>query len=117
MKIFVTNLLGSRESGVGSRESGVGYPPISPSPHTSDPVRLRMLLVSRSGDIVFLSVFLIKMKLYYVTLNTTEEASKISKALLEQKLAVCTNWFPITCAYSWEGKIVEEPETVLIIKT
>ncbi|AOX01154.1 cytochrome C biogenesis protein CcdA [Moorena producens PAL-8-15-08-1] len=57
------------------------------------------------------------MKLYYVTLNTTEEASKISKALLEQKLAVCTNWFPITCAYSWEGKIVEEPETLLIIKT
>jgi periplasmic divalent cation tolerance protein len=57
------------------------------------------------------------MRLYYVTLNTVGEASQISRALLEQQLAVCTNWFPITCAYRWSGKIVEEPETVLIIKT
>lgn len=57
------------------------------------------------------------MKLYYITLNTSEEASRISKTLLEQQLAVCTNWFPITCAYRWEGKIIEEPETVLIVKT
>ncbi|HBL14563.1 MAG TPA: cytochrome C biogenesis protein CcdA [Cyanobacteria bacterium UBA11162] len=57
------------------------------------------------------------MKLYYVTLNTAQEAQQISRALLEQKIALCTNWFPITCAYSWEGKIVEEAETVLIIKT
>ncbi|HEY9611675.1 divalent-cation tolerance protein CutA [Allocoleopsis sp.] len=57
------------------------------------------------------------MKLYYITLNTSEEASRISKALLEQQLAVCTNWFPITCAYRWEGKIIEEPEIVLIVKT
>lgn len=57
------------------------------------------------------------MKIYYITLNTSEEASKISRALLEQKLAVCTNWFPITCAYNWEGKIIEEPEVVLMVKT
>lgn len=57
------------------------------------------------------------MRIYYVTLNTADEAHQISHALLEQQLAVCTNWFPITCAYRWEGKIVEEPETVLLIKT
>ncbi|WP_088240532.1 divalent-cation tolerance protein CutA [Calothrix rhizosoleniae] len=57
------------------------------------------------------------MKIYYVTLNNSEEARKISGALLEKKLAVCTNWFPITCAYRWEGEIQEEPELVLIIKT
>ncbi len=57
------------------------------------------------------------MKIYYATLNNSEEARKISHALLEKKLAVCTNWFPITCAYSWEGEIKEEPELVLIIKT
>ena len=57
------------------------------------------------------------MKLYYVTLNTAEEARQISEALLSQQLAVCTNWFPITCAYRWSGKITVEPETVLIIKT
>lgn len=57
------------------------------------------------------------MRIYYVTLNTSDEAQQISRALLEQQLAVCTNWFPITCAYRWERKIVEEPETVLLVKT
>ena len=57
------------------------------------------------------------MQLLYATLNTAEEAHKISHQLLEKKLALCTNWFPITCAYRWEGKVVEEPEFVLIIKT
>ncbi|ARV57422.1 cytochrome C biogenesis protein CcdA [Nostocales cyanobacterium HT-58-2] len=57
------------------------------------------------------------MKIYYVTLNTSEEARKIGRELLEKKLAVCVNWFPITCAYSWKGEITEEPEVVLIVKT
>ncbi|MBD1848826.1 divalent cation tolerance protein CutA [Cyanobacteria bacterium FACHB-502] len=39
------------------------------------------------------------MKLHYITLKTTEEARQIGNALLEQKLAVCLNWFPTTCAY------------------
>jgi periplasmic divalent cation tolerance protein len=57
------------------------------------------------------------MRLYYITLNTTEEAERIGRALLERRLAVCVNWFPITCAYRWEGGIVQEPEVVLIVKT
>ena len=57
------------------------------------------------------------MKIFYVTLNTADEARRISRELLEKQLAVCTNWFPITCAYRWEGKITEEAETVLVIKT
>ena len=57
------------------------------------------------------------MRIYYVTLNTADEASQISRALLEQRLAVCTNWFPITCAYREGEKIMEEAETVLLIKT
>ena len=61
--------------------------------------------------------YLFFMRMYYITLNTDDEARRISKALLEQQLVVCTNWFPITCAYRWEGKIVEEPETVLLVKT
>ncbi len=57
------------------------------------------------------------MKLYYLTLNTPEEARQIGRALLEQQLAVCVNWFPITCAYRWQGEITEEPEVVLMVKT
>jgi periplasmic divalent cation tolerance protein len=57
------------------------------------------------------------MRIFYVTLNTADEARRISHEILERRLAVCTNWFPITCAYRWEGKVTEEPETALIIKT
>lgn len=57
------------------------------------------------------------MKMYYITLNTSEEAEKISHALLKKQVAVCTNWFPVTCAYRWEGEIRQESEVILIVKT
>ncbi|MDZ4876581.1 MAG: Divalent-cation tolerance protein CutA [Chroococcidiopsis cubana SAG 39.79] len=57
------------------------------------------------------------MKIYYVTLNSSEEADRIGRSLLEKRLAVCVNWFPITCMYRWEGQITQEPEVVLLIKT
>lgn len=57
------------------------------------------------------------MKMLYVTLNTQDEARRIGRTLLERKLCNCVNWFPITCMYNWEGKIEEEPEVVLIVKT
>ena len=57
------------------------------------------------------------MKLFYVTLNSTEEAKTISLDLLEERLAICINWFPIECAYRWEGEIKQESEFVMIIKT
>ncbi len=57
------------------------------------------------------------MKIIYVTLNNVEEARKIGLKLLEANLANCVNFFPITCIYKYEGKVTEEPEVVLIIKT
>lgn len=52
-----------------------------------------------------------------MTLNNNKEARKIGRKILKAKLANCVNFFPITCIYNWEGKIEEEPEVVLIIKT
>jgi len=57
------------------------------------------------------------MKLYYITLNNTNEVLQIIQIILKEKLAVCVNWFAVTCAYHWEGKLFQEPEIVLIIKT
>lgn len=57
------------------------------------------------------------MILIYITLNNDSEAREISRKILEKKLSNCANWFPITCMYRWEGKIAEEPEVVLIVKT
>ena len=54
----------------------------------------------------------------YITLNTTETAKAVSMELLKKQLCVCTNWFPINCAYRWEGEIkFDEPEVVLLVKT
>lgn len=57
------------------------------------------------------------MKIIYTTLNNNEEARKIGMKLLELKLCNCVNFYPITCIYNFEGRIEEEPEVVLIIKT
>jgi periplasmic divalent cation tolerance protein len=57
------------------------------------------------------------MKIFYITLNTVEEARRIARDLLERRIAVCCNWFPITCAYRWADEIKEEPEIVLLVKT
>lgn len=57
------------------------------------------------------------MILIYITLNNIDKARSIGRKILKAKLANCVNWFPITCMYSWEGKITEEPEVVLIVKT
>lgn len=55
--------------------------------------------------------------LYYLTFSDAEEAQAVAHALLLEKIAVCTNWFPITCAYLWEGAVQQESETVLVVKT
>jgi len=57
------------------------------------------------------------MKIYYITLNNSEEAKSVSYALLERQLVVCTNYFPIACIYRWEGEIKQGEEVVLIVKT
>ncbi len=57
------------------------------------------------------------MKIIYVTLNNSEEARRIGIKLLDLNLANCVNFFPITCIYKYEGKVTEEPEVVLIVKT
>jgi|SRR5579884_2609572 len=53
-----------------------------------------------------------------VTASSQEEARKIGRALVEQKLAACANLIPsITSIFHWEGRISEENETLVILKT
>ena len=52
------------------------------------------------------------------TCSSEEEASKIAKALVEEQLAACVNILsPVRSIYRWEGKICDEKEWLLIIKT
>ena len=57
---------------------------------------------------------------YGVMLSTApsrEEAAKIAKLLIDEKLAACVQLLPIESFYVWEGKTQNEPETLLLIKT
>ncbi len=59
-----------------------------------------------------------KVVFFYVTCSSLEEAQKIGKILLEERLCACVNIFPkIKSMYWWEEKIEEAEETVMIVKT
>lgn len=53
-----------------------------------------------------------------VTCSSADEAAKVAHAIVEQKLAACANLVPgIRSIYRWEGKVQDEQEALLIIKT
>jgi periplasmic divalent cation tolerance protein len=54
----------------------------------------------------------------FVTCGSEEEALKIANALVDKHLAACVNLIaPIRSVYRWEGKIWDEKEWLLVIKT
>lgn len=57
----------------------------------------------------------------YIEIHTTtkdiEEARKIASAIVERKLAACVNMYPVTSIYRWQGKVEEEGEIALSIKS
>lgn len=57
-------------------------------------------------------------RIILVTCSSMEEAEKISKSLVEEKLAACVNIVStVKSFFWWEGKIDEAEEHLLIIKT
>ena len=60
-----------------------------------------------SGEIVVL-----------VTAASETEAKFIARRIVEEKLVACVNIIPtIQSVFEWEGKVMEEQESLLIIKT
>ncbi|UKJ72859.1 divalent-cation tolerance protein CutA [Azospirillum brasilense] len=54
----------------------------------------------------------------YITAGSRDEARRIGRALVEERLAACANIFDgMTSIYRWQGSIEEATETVLIAKT
>ena len=47
-----------------------------------------------------------------------DQATSLARALLEQRLAACVNVVPgVRSMYRWEGKVAEDGESLLVIKT
>lgn len=56
--------------------------------------------------------------LILVTAGSETEAETIAKTLVEERLAACVNLVsPIRSIYRWEGKITDDREWLLMIKT
>lgn len=54
----------------------------------------------------------------YITSSSAEEAEKLAKILVQERLLACANVFPkIRSFYWWEGNVQDENEAVLIGKT
>jgi periplasmic divalent cation tolerance protein len=53
-----------------------------------------------------------------VTTPTPERAAEIARALVEERLAACGNVVPaIRSIYRWEGKVQDDGEALLVLKT
>ena len=53
----------------------------------------------------------------YVTTGSDDEARRIGRTLVEEKLAACSNIVPIKSIYRWQDKIEEADEVAMFIKT
>ena len=53
----------------------------------------------------------------YITHANEDEAKRISNILVEEKYVACSNIFPITSAYWWNGVMENEDEWVSIVKS
>ena len=59
-----------------------------------------------------------KYYLFIVTVNRLDDGKKIAEILIENKLAACVNIVQnVFSIYEWKGKIEEDNEHILLIKT
>ena len=56
--------------------------------------------------------------LVMTTVDSSTTAREIARRLVEERLAACVQILPpMTSVYTWEGRIVESAESLLLIKT
>lgn len=56
--------------------------------------------------------------LVMITVGSEEEAVKIGRALLDERLIACANIVPkIRSLYRWKGKLCDDQEVLMIVKT
>jgi len=54
----------------------------------------------------------------FVTVGNSNDAAVLAKSLVEKRLAACVNLLPgVASWYWWEGKVTEDQEVLLMMKT
>lgn len=56
-------------------------------------------------------------RIVLTTAGTRDEAGKIARALVEQRLAACVNVTHVESVYRWKGKVENAEEWLLLVKT
>jgi len=57
---------------------------------------------------------------YGMLMTTTpsrEDAARLARMLVEEKLAACVQLLPVESVFFWKGKIQDEKETLMLVKT
>ena len=56
--------------------------------------------------------------LVLTTLPSADKAAEVAKALVEERLAACANLLPaVRSIYRWQGKLQDENEVLVLLKT
>ncbi len=59
-----------------------------------------------------------EMLLVLTTFATEEDAARVVRALVEERLAACGNMLPgARSLYRWQGKVADEREVMVLLKT
>ena len=59
-----------------------------------------------------------EISIVFVTAGNEEEAAKIGRTLVKERLGACANIVPrVRSIYRWKGEIYDEQECLIIIKT
>ena len=58
------------------------------------------------------------MRIVVTTVNDTEHAAALARRVVDERLAACVNIVPnVRSIYRWQGRVVDEAELLLVIKT
>ena len=56
--------------------------------------------------------------LVFTTLPSADKAAELAKALVDERLAACANLLPaVRSIYRWQGKVQDENEVLVLLKT
>jgi len=56
--------------------------------------------------------------LVFTTLPSADKAAEVAKVLVEERLAACANLLPaVRSIYRWQGKVQDENEVLVLLKT
>ncbi len=65
-----------------------------------------------------LCIVIVETRIVLITCGSHDNATSVAQGLLEAKLVACVNIIPgIRSLYWWEGKIQDENELLLLVKT